>query len=79
MARKKKRWPGYVCYTFLVLFVLFILIIHTFKIIDIQTDYFTRFMIILLFVLLLLPLVSHIKFFDIIDIRRDLKLFKKKK
>lgn len=79
MARKRKKWLAYLCYTFLVLFVLFLLIIHTFKIIEIETGYFTRFMIILLFVLLLLPLVSHIKFFDIIDVRRDLKLFRKKK
>jgi hypothetical protein len=47
-----------------------------------QTDFFTRFLISLIAVVLLLPLVPKVKIFDIIDVRRDSRFLsqdKKKK
>ena len=72
--KKEKRTIAYFLYFFLIALLLLFLMLHSFNIVPMETGFFTRFLISLLFVLLVLPVVTHIKFFDIIDIRRDKKI-----
>jgi hypothetical protein len=66
-----------VCLYFVLLGLLLILmVLHVFGIYPLQTDFFARYLITLVFVLLLLPLVPNIKLFDIIDIKRQTRMFK---
>ncbi|MBN2454054.1 hypothetical protein JXB11_00760 [Candidatus Woesearchaeota archaeon] len=66
-------------YFFVVILLLGFLFLYAFNIIPMQTDFFTRFLISLLVVVLLLPLVPHIKIFDIIDVRRDSRFLSQEK
>ncbi len=66
-------------YFSLIALLLLFLVLHTFRIIEMETGFFTRFLISLLFVLLLLPMVPHIKIFDIVDIKREARILAKKK
>jgi len=54
-----------------------LLVLHIFAIVPMQIDRFTFFLVSLLFVLLILPAVTTIKFFDIIQVRRDRRLLEK--
>lgn len=63
-------------YFSLLLLLLLILALHVFSIYPLQTDFFARYIIALLFVLMVLPLVPKIKLFDIIDIKRETRMFK---
>ena len=76
MERKRGNRIGLILYFVLVLLLLLFLILHAFQITEIQTDFFTRFLIALLFVLLILPLVPYIKVFDMVEVRRQTKMFK---
>lgn len=62
-------------FSLVVLLVLF-LMLHAFSVIEIQTDFFTRFLIALLFILLVLPLVPYVKVFDIVEMRREARIFR---
>ena len=62
-------------YFFLLLLMLLILFLHIFNIYPLQTDFFARYLIALVFILLLLPLVPRIKLFDIIEVKRRKKMF----
>ena len=75
---KKRSALAYFLYFFLVVLLLIFLMLNTFSVVPMETGFFTRFLITLLFVLLVLPLVGHIKFFDLIDIRRDTRLLAQK-
>ncbi len=66
-------------YFSLVILLLTFLIIHAFKIVELETGFFTRFLLSMLFVLLLLPMVPHIKIFDIVDIKRGARILTRKK
>jgi len=69
-------------YFFLIILLLLFLILHAFNIVPMQTGFFTRFLLSLIVVVLLLPLVPRIKIFDIIDVGRKtrfLTTMKKKK
>ena len=74
---KQRSGLAYFLYFFLVALLLVFLMLHAFGIVPMETGFFTRFLISLIFVLLVLPLVAHIKFFDVIDIKRDTKLLAK--
>ncbi len=63
-------------YFALVLILLLFLFLHSFRIVELNTDFFTRFLIALLFVLLLLPAIPKIKIFDVVEIKREGKMFK---
>jgi len=71
MARKRGNKIRVALYFILLLILLTFLILHTFNLVPMQTGFFTRFMISLIVVVLLLPIVPHIKIFDIVDVRRD--------
>lgn len=76
----KKNSPlSILLYFIVVLILLMFLFLNAFKVIDMETGFFTRFVLSLLVVVLLLPLVPKIKIFDIIDIKRETKMFSKKK
>ncbi|MBI2575331.1 hypothetical protein HYV82_05600 [Candidatus Woesearchaeota archaeon] len=63
-------------YFFLVALLLLFLFLHAFGVVQLQTDFFTRFLIGLLFILLVLPLVPYVKVFDIVEMRREARIFK---
>ena len=75
---KKRSGLAYFLYFFLLALLLAFLILNTFGIVPMETGFFTRFLISLIFVLLILPLVAHIKFFDVIDISRNTKILAEK-
>ncbi len=65
-------------YLVLILVVFIVFITHAFKLYDLQVDKYTFFLTSLFFTLLILPAVKALKFFDIIEIRREYKSLKKK-
>ena len=79
MAQKRGNKLGVLLYFLLVGLLLLILVLHAFNIYALQTDMFTRYIIALLFVLLLLPLVPRIKLFDVVEVKRDARMFKSSK
>ncbi|MFH1181321.1 MAG: hypothetical protein V1702_00005, partial [Candidatus Woesearchaeota archaeon] len=62
-------------YFFLVVLLLMFLFLNAFKVVVMETGFFTRFVLSLLVVVLLLPLVPKIKIFDVIEIKRETKMF----
>jgi len=63
-------------YFFLLALLLSFLVLYAFNLVQIKGDKFTVFLISLIFVLALLPIAYYIKFFSIVEIRRELKAFK---
>lgn len=76
MPQKRGSRIAIALYFSLLLLLLLILALHVFSIYPLQTDFFARYIIALLFVLMVLPLVPKIKLFDIIDIKREARMFK---
>ena len=76
MAQKRGKHIAIMLYFFLLFLLMLILILHVFGIYPLNTDFFARYIIALLFVLMVLPLVPKIKLFDIIDIKRETRMFK---
>ena len=76
MAQKRGNKVGIALYFSLVVLLLLILVLHIFNIYPLQTDFFARYIIALLFILLLLPLVPKIKLFDIVEVKREARMFK---
>lgn len=76
MPQKRGSRIAIALYFSLLLLLLLILALHVFSIYPLQTDFFARYIIALLFVLMVLPLVPKIKLFDIIDIKRETRMFK---
>ena len=66
-------------YFMLVGLLMVLLFLSTFKIVAMDTGFFTRFLVSLLFILLLLPLVPHIKLFDIVEVTRKERILAKRK
>ena len=62
---------------FVLLFLIFL--IHSFRIYPVESGFFARYLIALMFVMMVLPLVPKIKIFDIVDIKRETKMFGSKK
>ncbi len=79
MPQKRGNKVAVALYFSLLLLVLFILGIYLFNLYPLQSDFFARYLIALLFVLMLLPLIPKIKIFDIIDIKRETRMFRAKK
>ena len=63
-------------YFLLVALLLLFLFLHAFGVVQLQTDFFTRFLIGLLFILLVLPLVPYVKVFDLVEVRREARIFR---
>ena len=76
MAQKRGGHVAVLLYFFLLFLLMLILILHIFGIYQLNTDFFARYIIALIFVLLLLPRVPKIKIFDIVDIKREARMFK---
>ena len=76
MAQKRGHKIAVTLYFSLLLLLLLILMLHIFNIYPLQTDFFARYIIALVFILLLLPLVPKIKLFDIIEVKREARMFK---
>jgi hypothetical protein len=66
-------------YFFVVVLLFVLLFLNAFKVVEMETGFFTRFVLSMLVVVLLLPLVPHIKIFDVIEVKRDTKMFSAKK
>jgi len=77
MAKSKRM--GIILYFVLLVLLIGLLIVHTFRIYPVQSGFFTRYLVALIFVLMILPLVPKIKIFDIVDIKRETRMFKIKK
>ena len=76
MAQKRGHKIAVTLYFVLLSLLLLILILHLFGIYQLQTDFFARYIIALVFILLLLPLVPKIKLFDIVEVKREARMFK---
>ena len=76
MPQKRGRRIAIALYFSLLLLILLILGIYIFNLYPLQSDFFARYLIALLFVLMLLPLIPKIKIFDMIDIKREARMFK---
>lgn len=66
-------------YFFAIFFFLFLFVIYTFGYVEMRTDKFAFFLASIVLVLLVLPVVASIKFFDIIDVRKDPSILRWKK
>ena len=76
MPQKRGKRIAIALYFSLLLLILLILGIYIFNLYPLQSDFFARYLIALLFVLMLLPLIPKIKIFDMIDIKRETRMFK---
>ncbi len=79
MAKRGDKRLNYVLYLSLLFLLLVFLVLNAFHVIPMETGFFTRYLIALVFVLMVLPMVPHVKIFDIVDIRRDKKILSMKK
>ncbi len=74
MMRQAESAPTYI----IVALVLFILgAIHLFGIYPLNTDKFSFFLVSLFVAVMLMPLLKHLKFFDLIELRREYKQMQK--
>ncbi len=76
MPRKRGNKPAIALYFALLLLLLMILAVYLFNLYPLQSDFFARYLIALIFVLMVLPLVPKIKIFDFVDIKRETKMFR---
>ena len=76
MPQKRGSRVAVTLYFVLLSLLLAILALHLFNIYPMQTDFFARYIIALVFILLLLPLVPKIKLFDIVEVKREARMFK---
>ena len=76
MAQKRGGHVAVLLYFFLLFLLMLILILHIFGIYQLNTDFFARYIIALIFVLLLLPTVPKIKIFDVVEVKREARMFK---
>jgi hypothetical protein len=67
----------YTLYFALIGIVLVFLALYSFTGLVVRADKFTMFLFSLLFVLLLLPMATYIKIFDVVEIRKDLDALRK--
>ena len=77
--RKRGKGLAMALYFSLLLLLVFMMIIHAFRIYPLEDGFFTRYLVALVFVLMVLPLVPKVKIFDIVDIKRETRMFKMKR
>ncbi|MBI4438421.1 hypothetical protein HY640_00650 [Candidatus Woesearchaeota archaeon] len=73
---KQAKKTAIMLYFGLVAMLMLFLFLHAFGIAQIQTDFFTRYLIALLFILLILPLVPKVKIFDVVEVKRETRMFR---
>jgi uncharacterized membrane protein YqjE len=78
MAKRGKRLNYFLYFSLLALLLTF-LFLSAFKITPMETGFFTRYIIALIFVLMILPMVPKVKIFSVVDIKRDRKILSLKK
>ncbi len=66
-----------ILYLLLVVLLVMFLLLHAFMIQELETGSFTRFLISLVVVVLLLPSVFRVKIFDLIEVTRKAAMFQK--
>lgn len=76
MEQKRGKHVAILLYFFLLFLLMLILILHVFGIYPLNTDFFARYIIALIFILLLLPMVPKIKLFDIVEVKRETRMFR---
>ncbi|MAG15639.1 hypothetical protein CMO88_01105 [Candidatus Woesearchaeota archaeon] len=76
MAKKRGKKTAIALYFVLLVFLLILLIIHAFKLYPLDSGFFTRYLVAMIFVLMTLPLIPKIKIFDIVDIKREARMFR---
>jgi Ca2+/Na+ antiporter len=75
MAKKRNSW-GIALYFVLLAFLIAVFVLHAFRLTQLETGFFSRYVLALIFVVMILPLVPKIKIFDIVDIKREARMFK---
>ena len=76
MGRKRGKKTAITLYFGLLVMLTALLIIHAFRIYPLESGFFTRYLVALIFALMLMPLVPKIKIFDIIDVKRETRMFR---
>ena len=76
MGRKRGKKTAVTLYFLLLVLLIALLIVHAFRIYPLESGFFTRYLVALVFVLMILPLVPKIKIFDIVDIKRETRMFR---
>ena len=76
MGRKRGKKTAVTLYFLLLVLLIALLIVHAFRIYPLESGFFTRYLVVLVFVLMILPLVPKIKIFDIVDIKRETRMFR---
>lgn len=79
MAKRGARKPIVILYFSVLLFLVFILILHMFRLYYLQTDFFAKFLISLIVVIGILPMVPRVKIFDLIEVKRETRILKNRK
>lgn len=73
---KRGRKTAIALYFLLMILLISLLIIHAFRLFPVESGFFTRYLVALIFVLMILPMIPKIKIFDIVDIKREARIFK---
>ena len=76
MRRKRGKKTALTLYFLLLVLLITLLIVHAFRIYPLESGFFTRYLVAMVFVLMILPLVPKIKIFDIVDIKRETRMFR---
>ena len=76
MGRKRGKKTAVTLYFILLILLILLLVIHAFRIYPLESGFFTRYLVALVFALMLLPLVPRIKIFDIVDVKRETRMFR---
>ena len=74
--KKKMKALGFFTYGAAIMLLLFLLVLHVFNLYPIKTDKFSFFIISLAAAMLILPLVTYVKFFNIVELRKDTRIMK---
>jgi len=75
--KKRIKALGFFTYGMLLAMLIFLLILHLFNLYQLNTDKFAFFLVSLLTAIMLLPLVTYVKFFNIIEVRKDTRIMEK--
>lgn len=75
MAKRGSRL-GIALYFLLLALLMLLLMVSAFRLYPLNDGFFTRYLVALVFVLMILPLVPKIKIFDVVDIKREARMFK---
>jgi len=75
MAKRGKK-TAIALYFCLLALLMILLLKHSFRLYPLDSGFFTRYLVAMVFVLMTLPLIPKIKIFDIVDIKREARMFR---